>query len=145
MKIGIGADHRGYEAKETLKHYLQDRGHTVMDFGTKSADSFDYPDAAIPLAREVSSRRISRGILICGSGIGMSIAANKVPGAYAALCMNVEMAKMARNHNNANILTFGAAFIPVRRMKNMVDAWLEARFGGGRHRRRVNKIKKEEC
>ncbi len=145
MKIGIGADHRGFKAKEALKQHLLDKGHTVRDFGTESDEAFDYPDAAFPLARAVSKGAIGRGILICGSGIGMSIAANKVPGAYAALCVNAEMAKMARNHNNANILTFGATFLSIGKMKNVVDVWLSQRFEGGRHRRRVNKIKREEC
>lgn len=144
MKIGIGADHRGYGAKELLKHYLREQGHSVRDFGTESSDACDYPDVAFPLARAVSGGKISRGILICGSGIGMSIAANKVPGAYGALCMNAPMAKMARNHNNANILSLGATFTSTKKMKEIVDVWLGERFEGGRHRRRFNKIKREE-
>jgi RpiB/LacA/LacB family sugar-phosphate isomerase len=145
VKIGIGADHRGYRAKEALKRHLKENGYSVLDFGTKKPDAFDYPDAAFPLAKAVSDGNIKRGILICGSGIGMSIAANKVRGAYAALCTNVAMARMARNHNNANILSLGAMFMTSRKMKNIVDAWLEERFEGGRHRRRFNKIKREEC
>ncbi len=144
MRIGIGADHRGYGAKELLKHYLRAQGHSVRDFGTESSDACDYPDVAFPLARAISGGKIRRGILICGSGIGMSIAANKVPGAYGALCMNVEMAKMARNHNNANILSLGAVFTNSKKMKEIVDVWLAERFEGGRHRRRFNKIKREE-
>jgi ribose 5-phosphate isomerase B len=144
MRIGIGADHRGYEAKEALKRYLREKGHSVKDFGTESSDAFDYPDAAFPLARAVAKKRVSRGILICGSGIGMSIAANKVRGAYAALCGNVKMARMARNHNNANILSLGASFTSAGKMKRIVDAWLGEHFEGGRHRRRFNKIRKEE-
>lgn len=144
MKIGIGADHRGYEAKEALKRHLKDQGHSVRDFGTESEEAFDYPDAAFPLARAVSKGSVNRGILICGSGIGMTIAANKVSGAYAALCMNVKMAKMARNHNNANIVSLGAAFTSVSKMEEIVDAWLVERFEGGRHGRRFNKIRGEE-
>jgi RpiB/LacA/LacB family sugar-phosphate isomerase len=144
VKIGIGADHRGYKAKQELKRFLKEKGHSVVDFGTESNDAFDYPDVAFPLARSVSKGRMSRGILICGSGIGMSIAANKVSGAYAALCTNVKMARMSRNHNNANILSLGASFTSSRKMKEIIDAWLSERFEGGRHRRRFNKIRGQE-
>jgi ribose 5-phosphate isomerase B len=145
VKIGIGADHRGYEAKQELVQFLKDKGHSVRDFGTESTNAFDYPDIAFPLAQSVSDGIVRRGILICGSGIGMSIAANKVKGAYAALCTNVKMAKMASNHNNANILSLGASFTSTRKMKEIVDAWLSERFEGGRHRRRFNKIREQEC
>ena len=145
MKIGIGADHRGYQDKEKLKVHLEKNGYSVSDFGTQSSDSCDYPDVAFPLAKAVSNGKIKMGILICGSGIGMSIAANKVTGAYAALCMNAEMARMARNHNNSNILSLAAAFLGIGDMKKIVDVWLSERFEGGRHRRRFEKIKGEEC
>lgn len=145
MKIGIGADHRGFESKELLIAHLEKMGFSVLDFGTQSSDSCDYPDVAFPLAKAVSKGKLKRGILICGSGIGMSIAANKVRGAYAALCMNAKMAKMARNHNNSNIISLGASFLGINDMKKIVDIWLSEPFEGGRHRRRFSKIKKGEC
>lgn len=144
MKIGIGADHRGYKTKEFLKKYLKARGYGIKDFGTESEESCDYPDIAFPLASAVSKRRIARGILICSTGIGMSITANKVKGAYAALCMNADMAKLSRKHNNANILALGETFLSKALIKKIVDAWLSEGFEGGRHRRRFNKIKKGE-
>lgn len=144
MKIGIGADHRGYKTKEYLKKYLEAKGHKIKDFGTESNVSCDYPDIAFPLALEISRRKVTRGILLCSTGIGMSIAANKVKGAYAALCMNEDMAKMSRLHNNANILTLGASLLSKERITKIVDVWLSEDFEGGRHRRRFNKIKKVE-
>jgi RpiB/LacA/LacB family sugar-phosphate isomerase len=138
--IGIGADHRGYDIKEYLKTILRDKGHTVQDFGTDSDDSCDYPDIACPLAEAQARGEIDRGILICGSGIGMSIAANKIKGAYAALCMNEEMAKMSRNHNNANILTFGASILDRETITRIVEVYLSEEFEAGRHKRRFNKI-----
>ncbi|TES90468.1 MAG: ribose 5-phosphate isomerase B [Candidatus Cloacimonadota bacterium] len=144
MKIGIGADHRGFKTKEFLKVYLMKEGFRIKDFGTDNDVSVDYPDIAYPLALEVSNHRLTRGILICGSGIGMCITANKVKGAYAALCMNEKMARMARNHNNANILTLGASLLSKSKIKRIVDIWLSEGFEGGRHRRRFNKLKKGE-
>jgi RpiB/LacA/LacB family sugar-phosphate isomerase len=144
VKIGIGADHRGFKAKEFLKRYLTEQGYRVKDFGTDSEESSDYPDVAYPLALQVSRKKIDRGILICGSGIGMSIAANKVKGAYAALCFSEEMARMSRNHNNANILSLGASFLSKKKMKKIIEVWLAEDFEGGRHRRRFNKVKKGE-
>ncbi len=144
MKIGIGADHRGYKTKECLKKYLEAKGYKIKDFGTEGNVSCDYPDIAFPLASEISRRKITRGILLCSTGIGMSIAANKVKGAYAALCMNEDMAKMSRLHNNANILALGASLLSKERITKIVDVWLSQDFEGGRHRRRFNKIKKEE-
>lgn len=145
MKIGIGADHRGFKTKEFLKQYLEEKGYKVKDFGTDSRESCDYPDIAFPLAKEVAAKKLKTGILVCGSGIGMSIAANKVKGAYAALCMSRKMAKMARNHNNANIITFGASLLSKKCIKGIIDVWLKEDFDGGRHRRRYTKIKKSEC
>lgn len=140
MIIGIGADHRGYNTKEYLKKVLTEMGHTVKDFGTDSSESCDYPDIACPLSKAQVKGETNRGILICGSGIGMSIAANKIKGAYAALCMNEEMAKMSRNHNNANILTFGASILDRETITRIVEIYLSEEFDGGRHERRFNKI-----
>jgi len=144
VRIGIGSDHRGYEAKGFLKRYLENQGYSVKDFGINSAASSDYPDVAFPLAEEVAKKKLKRGILICGSGIGMCISANKVKGAYAALCTNESMASMSRKHNNANILTLGALYLSKNRMKKIVDVWLKEPFEEGRHRRRFNKIRKKE-
>jgi len=144
MKIGIGADHRGYSAKEYLKKYLAKKRYVVVDFGTDSEGSCDYPDIAFSLAVQVAKRKFKKGILICKTGIGMSITANKVKGAYAALCCNRDMAIASRKHNNANILALGATLAGKSKMKSIVDAWLSTEFEGGRHRRRYNKIRKEE-
>uniref|UniRef100_A0A7V3ZV06 Ribose 5-phosphate isomerase B n=1 Tax=candidate division WOR-3 bacterium TaxID=2052148 RepID=A0A7V3ZV06_UNCW3 len=144
MKIGIGADHRGFFLKEELKKFLEKNNFQVKDFGTFSDESFDYPDVAFPLGEAVKKRKIAKGILICGSGLGMSIAANKIKGIRAALCLNKEMAKMARNHNDANILVLAANFTPLKKAKEIVATFLKEKFEGGRHLRRINKIKKYE-
>ena len=144
VKIGIGADHRGYRTKELIKRHLEENGFKIKDFGTKSEKSCDYPDIAFNLASEVAGRKISKGILICSTGIGMSIAANKVRGAYAALCMNEKMARLSRNHNNANILVLGTSLLSKRLIEKIVNVWLIEKFEGGRHRRRYNKIRREE-
>lgn len=144
MKIGIGADHRGFFLKEELKKFLKKNNFEVKDFGTFSDEAFDYPDVAFPLGEAVKKRKIAKGILICGSGLGMSIAANKIKGIRAALCLNKEMAKMARNHNDANILVLAANFTTLRKAKEIVKTFLKEKFEGGRHLRRINKIKKYE-
>jgi len=144
MKIGIGADHRGFFLKEELKKFLEKNNFEVKDFGTFSNEVFDYPDVAFPLGEAVKKRKIAKGILICGSGLGMSIAANKIKGIRAALCLNKEMAKMARNHNDANILVLAANFTTLRKAKEIVKTFLKEKFEGGRHLRRINKIKKYE-
>jgi ribose 5-phosphate isomerase B len=140
MKIAIGSDHAGFEVKNIIKSFLAELGHEVKDFGCESSDSCDYPDYAYPLAREVAAGNFDFGILICGSGIGMSIVANKVEGIRAANCCSVEMARLARQHNDANVLTFGARLIPIELAKEIVSAFLEESFEGGRHQRRVGKI-----
>lgn len=142
MKIAIGSDHAGFEYKEILKDFLINAGHNVFDFGCFSSDSCDYPDFAFPLARSVASGENDFGILICGTGIGMSIVANKVQGIRAANCCSVEMARLARKHNNSNILTFGARLIPIELAKDIVLAFLQEEFEGNRHERRVEKIHK---
>ncbi len=141
MRIIVGSDHAGYDLKQKLCSHLMELGHEVQDFGTDSGEiSCDYPDIALQAARVVASHEVDRGILVCGSGIGMSIAANKVPGAYAAECWNVETAQLSRKHNNANILTLGARTLPESLALDMVDAWLSTEFEGGRHVHRVGKI-----
>ncbi|MFN7141212.1 MAG: ribose 5-phosphate isomerase B, partial [Limisphaerales bacterium] len=138
--VVIGSDHAGFEQKTALKQYLEQRGITVTDLGTNSADSTDYPDYAQSVAESVANGRSEVGILVCGSGVGMSITANKVPGIRAALVFNEEMGRLAREHNDANILCLGSRFTPTEEAKKIVDAFLSADFEGGRHAKRVNKM-----
>lgn len=140
MKIALGADHRGFALKEKLKVYLQGLGHKVDDKGTFSQDSADYPDFAFLVAEAVQKGKADRGILICATGIGMSIAANKVKGVLAALCLNTKMARLCREHNNANVLCLSTNFLTLTQAKRIVRVFLETRFVVGRHRRRVKKI-----
>jgi len=140
MKIAIGSDHAGFELKETIKTFLKEKGIEVRDFGTYSEERVDYPDYAIPLAESVAKGEEDFGILICGTGIGMSIAANKVKGIRASLCSDVYSAHSAREHNNANILCLGGRVLGKELAKEIVDKWLSSSFLGGRHKRRVDKI-----
>ena len=140
MRIGIGCDHRGFTLKEVLKNTLKREGYHVVDFGTDTTKSVDYPDYAIPLAEAVARGELDRGILICNSGIGMSIAANKVRGVYAALVYHIDLASYSRLHNNSNVLCLGAEFIPPKKAKEIVKIWLKTSFEGGRHQRRLEKI-----
>ncbi len=140
MKIAIGADHRGYMAKEKLKPFLQQLGYEVTDFGTNSPKSFDYPDVALPVGKAVASGKFDRAILLCGTGLGVSISANKICGIRAALCHDELTAQMSRQHNDANILCMPADLIGEALMRRIVEVFLETPFEGGRHARRVNKI-----
>jgi ribose 5-phosphate isomerase B len=140
MKIAIGADHAGFALKEQLRQKLAEEGHQVVDYGTHNTDSTDYPDYATPVAHDVAEGRADRGILVCYTGVGMSISANKVRGVRAALGTNVEEVRLVRGHNDANVLTLGARFTQPEDAEAMVDAFLETQFEGGRHARRVNKI-----
>jgi ribose 5-phosphate isomerase B len=140
MKIAIGADHAGFYLKEKLKTYLIEKGHEVKDFGTNSEQSVDFPDFAHPVANSVEKKEVDLGILMCGSGNGINMAANKHAGIRAALCWNSEIAKLARQHNNANILTLPARFIEEAEAKKCVDVFLATPFEGGRHEGRVKKI-----
>jgi len=141
MKISIGSDHAGFELKEKIKKYIMELGHEYIDVGTNSNDSVDYPDFALKVAESVARKECDKGILICGAGIGMSMVANKVPGIRAALCCNTEMAKLSREHNDANVLTIGSRLIDENTAKEIVRVWLSTDFIGERHSRRVNKIK----
>ncbi len=143
-KMLIGSDHAGFALKEALIKHLVKKGIKVRDEGTCSIDSCDYTDFAAIVAGKVSRKRFSRGILICKSGIGNSIIANRFPGVRAALCYNKEVAKLCREHNDSNILVLGAGFVPPKDAKEMVDIWLKTDFTGGRHKRRLDKIKKTE-
>ena len=138
--VAIGADHGGYKMKESLKDYLQELGYSVLDCGTNSAESVDYPDFAEKVALAVSQSRAWRGIMIDGAGIGSCMAANRVPGVRAAMCYDHATANNAREHNNANYLTLGAGLIGPSLVKQIVRTFLETEFGGGRHARRVDKI-----
>lgn len=139
-KLAIGADHAGFELKETLKKWLLKNGFAVHDFGTHSAESADYPDFAHPVASAVEKQEFDLGLLVCGSANGVAITANKHQGIRAAICWNEELASLARQHNNANVLCLPARFISVELAEMILDRFLNTSFEGGRHARRVNKI-----
>ena len=143
-KILIASDHAGYQLKEQLEHALDERGFEVQDLGTDSADSTDYADYAHPLAERVSSGEVSRGVLLCGTGLGMSYAANRHAGVRAAVAWNPEVAKLARLHNDSNVLVLPARFLTPEQGIAILDAWLETPFEGGRHARRVDKIDRKD-
>jgi len=138
--VSLGADHGGLAMKEDLKKCLQELGYTVLDCGTHSRDSVDYPDFAYAVARLVAEGRAARGIMVDGAGIGSCMAANKVPGVRAAMCYDMSTAVNSREHNDANVLTLGGGLVGVSLARQIVKAWLTTAFGGGRHARRVNKI-----
>jgi len=140
MIIAIGSDHRGYAHKEAIAGHLRERGITVEDFGAHGPESSDYPDAAFPVGEAVAGGGADLGILICGSGIGVCIAANKVRGVRAALCFTEEQARTTRQHNDSNVLCLSGDGIDAALALRVVDAWLGASFEGGRHQRRVDKI-----
>lgn len=140
MKVAIGADHGGFKLKAELTELLQELGIDYTDFGTYSSDSIDYPDVAIPVAEAVANGEFDRGILICGTGIGIGIAANKVKGIRAALVHDTFSAKATRQHNNSNILTMGERVIGPGLARDIAQTWLETEFEGGRHENRVCKI-----
>jgi ribose 5-phosphate isomerase B len=140
INIQIGSDHAGVELKASIKSYLETLGYSVQDFGTHNTDSMDYPDVAHPVANAVLNDANSLGILICGSGNGVCLTANKHQGIRAALCWLPELGALARQHNNANILCLPARFISEQTAKEIVDAYLNAEFEGGRHQNRVGKV-----
>lgn len=140
MNIGIGGDHAGYHYKERVIKHLEEQGHTVQDFGPQSDGSVDYPDHVHPLAESIKSGSNELGILICGSGNGVAMTANKHKGVRAALAWNSEIAELARLHNNANVICLPARFIAYEYAESLVDTFVETSFEGGRHQRRVDKI-----
>lgn len=144
MKIGIGSDHGGFELKEVIKDYLSDQGIEFIDYGTNSKDSVDYPDFGKKVAEAVVAKEVDRGIIICGTGIGISIAANKVKGIRCALCGDTYSARMSREHNNANMLALGARVLGVDLALEIVATYLKSEFLAGRHEIRVNKISEIE-
>lgn len=142
MKLSIGSDHAGFAVKERLRKALQQQGHQVADVGAASEEPCDYPDYAEKVGREVAKGAAERGILICGTGIGMSIAANRIPGVLAACIHDRVTAEMSRRHNNANVFCAGSRIVPAGEIEANLKVWLETPFEGGRHSRRVEKIVK---
>jgi len=140
MKVAVGADHRGYELKERVKQYLEKHGHTVLDMGTNSTESTDYPQYAFRVAEAVRDGVADRGVLVCDSGNGIAIAANKVEGIRAALVIDPKHAEMSRRHNDANVMVLGSEILPEALEIPTLDAWFSAPFDGGRHARRVEQI-----
>ena len=140
MKIALGCDHAAFELKEAVKAKMESEGHTVIDVGTDSNESVDYPKFGHAVGRTVASGEAERGIALCASGIGISIACNKVPGIRAALCTSVEMAEMCRRHNNANVVCMGARMISQELAFDIIDTWMKTEFEGGKHLRRINEI-----
>ncbi|WMJ79682.1 ribose 5-phosphate isomerase B [Clostridium sp. MB40-C1] len=140
MRIAIGSDHGGFQLKNAVIKHLEEKGMEIKDFGTLSEESCDYPDYSLKVAEEVAAKNYDFGILICGTGIGISIAANKVPGIRAALCSDTFSAHATREHNNANILAMGQRVVGEGLALDIVDTFLNSKFEGGRHEKRINKI-----
>jgi len=146
MIIAIGSDHAGLEMKERVKIILEELGHKVIDFGTHSKESVDYSDYGLNVARAVAASEATRGVAVCWTGNGMTIAANKIKGIRATLCLSKDMALYARSHNDSNVLTLSQKYIDEKDLRDIIVTWLETEFEGGRHARRLEKIKKaEEC
>lgn len=140
MKIAIGNDHVAVELKNIIKEHLEEQGHEVVDFGTNSTERFDYPISGYAVGKAVASGDVDLGVLICGTGVGISLAANKVHGIRACVCSEPYSAKLSREHNNTNIIAFGARVVGPELAKMIVDEWLDAEFQGGRHQRRIDMI-----
>lgn len=144
MRVAVGADHRGYETKMKIVSLLERLEHVVVDVGTRSTESVDYPDIAESVGRKVATGEVDRGILICGTGLGMCIAANKIDGVRAAPCHDDLTAEMSRRHNDLNVLCLSADILGAKLIDRMIEIWLTTQFEGGRHERRVSKISKLE-
>ncbi len=144
MRIAIGSDHRGCQLKSKIVAMLEEDGHTVDDVGTTGSDSVDYPDYAAIVGKKISRRDVERGILVCGTGIGMAIAANKISGVRAATCWDELTAEMSRRHNDVNVLCLSADMLGERLVGRLVEVWIKTDFEGGRHARRVEKINELE-
>ncbi|MFH1771541.1 MAG: ribose 5-phosphate isomerase B [Candidatus Omnitrophota bacterium] len=144
MKIALASDHRGYRLKNAIAGYLKEKGHSVVDYGTYSHDSCDYPDYIYPASKSVADKKADRAIVLCYTGIGSCIAANKVRGVRAALAYNLAAARLSRKHNNSNVLVLASKGVKVDNLKRIVSAWLKAGFEGGRHAQRIKKIKEIE-
>ena len=144
MRIAIASDHRGYHLKEKLCSLLKTKGHVVLDEGPSATESVDYPDFATLVARRITDKTADRGILICGTGIGMAVTANKFPGVRAAQCTDDVTAEISRRHNDLNVLCLSADMLSPRSVERMVGLWLDTEFEGGRHSRRIQKIREIE-
>lgn len=144
MKIAIGADHRGFSLKKAISRYLTKSGYKVIDYGVHSEESIDYPNIALPLAKDVARKRVNFGILICFTGQGMAMTANKVKGIRAAVCVSGEVARYARAHNNANICVVPGMISYGKKVRDIVNTFMQTKFDGGRHLRRVNIIEQYE-
>lgn len=144
MKIALGADHKGFSCKEKVKSLLAERGHEVLDVGTHSEESVDYPDFGLKVGRAVAGGRADLGITVCWTGNGMNIAVNKVRGIRAGLVLSAEMAYYTRLHNDANVISLSAKYTPEEEIESILDKFLETEFEGGRHAARVDKIRREE-
>jgi ribose 5-phosphate isomerase B len=140
MRIALGADHAGVTLKNDIKRLLDERGIPYQDFGTHNSDSVDYPDVAADVARHVATGEFDRGILMCGSGVGMAMAANKIPGVRAAAVSDEATTRLSREHNDANVITIGERVTPADRARRLVEIFLDTEFHGGRHQRRIDKI-----
>ncbi|MEC4295485.1 ribose 5-phosphate isomerase B [Adlercreutzia shanghongiae] len=140
MRVSIGSDHAGFEQKQALAAYLAEKGYDVIDRGPDSDDRVDYPDFAVPVARDVAEGASERGVLVCGTGIGMAMAADKVPGVRAANIITPEFAELCREHNDANVITLSGRFVSLEDNERILDTFLTTEFGGGRHAGRVQKI-----
>jgi ribose 5-phosphate isomerase B len=140
LRIALGADHAGWELKEHLKAWLTRGGYQIHDFGTQSADAVDYPDYASAVGEAVAAGKADRGVLVCGTGLGMAMAANKVRGVRAAPCVDAYTARMSREHNDANVLGIGARLVNGEAAIQILSVWLETAFAGGRHQRRLDRI-----
>lgn len=140
MRVSIGSDHAGFEQKQALVDYLKGKGHEVVDRGPANDDRVDYPDYAAPVARDVADGAADYGVLVCGTGIGMAMAADKVPGVRAANIINPAFAALCREHNDANVITLSGRFVPLEENERILDTFLATDFGGGRHAGRVEKI-----
>ena len=140
MKVSIGSDHRGVDVRQELIGKLEQWGHTIVDCGAFSTESCDYPDIAEEVCEKLVSGQVERGVLICGTGIGMSIAANKIRGIRAAVCNDTKSAEMSRRHNNANVICLSADILAERSLDDVIQLWIATEFEGGRHQRRVDKI-----
>jgi ribose 5-phosphate isomerase B len=140
LRIAVGSDHAGFHLKESVRDYLKKKGYEVEDLGTDSTESVDYPDYAAKVARRVAAKQADFGVLMCGTGLGVAIAANKVHGVRAAPCNDTLSAQLARAHNNANVLTMGGRLMDAATAEKILDTWLATAFLGGRHARRVDKI-----
>ena len=145
MRISVGSDHRGLEVKNRLTELLARLGHQVSDEGTHTSESVDYPDIASVVAAKVSRGQVDRGILVCGTGIGMSITANKFPGVRAATCNDAVTAEISRRHNDVNVLCLAGDLLGQRNIDRLIEIWIDTRFEGGRHARRLEKISQIEA